>query len=213
MNFVGKRLIAEVTYNNPLNRKYKVSYEPRLNYLTTKEWLKIIDSESSECDKIEFTGGEPLCRNDLEELIFYSKLSGYSTCLNTLCTDLTTTRVKNLKKCGLDTIKVNLESYIEYNNKYIDNIKDSGINFVINIDINNNLESLLNIGLQLDPDIIECTSDIFKQSEYPEYVIAKEKILEYSIKYRYIGPNIYYTCPSEYYDNSVLITPDGGIFP
>lgn len=80
--------------------------------LTTEEWIKVLkDIQDMGTGIIAFTGGEPLLRKDLKELI--SAVDDRSvTYLFTSGIGLTPERAKLLKESGLFAIGISLDSYI-----------------------------------------------------------------------------------------------------
>ena len=69
-------LLAELTYQCPLHCPYcsnPVNMEETFNELTTSQWKKVF-KEAREMGAVQlgFSGGEPLLRKDLEELVALS---------------------------------------------------------------------------------------------------------------------------------------------
>jgi hypothetical protein len=59
-----------------------------INELSTRESCTLITTLSKASDTLDITGGEPLERTDLEELLIHARLSGMKTVLNTKGTGL-----------------------------------------------------------------------------------------------------------------------------
>ncbi len=77
--------------------------------LDTESWKKIIDKLKDECiPQITFTGGEPTLRDDLVELVEYSKW--FVTRLNTNGVKLTEKLAKELYDASLDSVQITLYS-------------------------------------------------------------------------------------------------------
>ena len=77
--------------------------------LSTDEWKLIIDKlAKANIPMLTFTGGEPTLRNDIDELIAYSK--NFVTRLNTNGVKLTKELVDKLVKAELDSIQITLYS-------------------------------------------------------------------------------------------------------
>lgn len=77
--------------------------------LTTKDWKRIIDScKRNKIPQITFTGGEPTMREDLLELIDYSRW--FVTRLNTNGIKLTEEFCKKLYDCSLDSVQITFYS-------------------------------------------------------------------------------------------------------
>ncbi|MFC5429709.1 pyrroloquinoline quinone biosynthesis protein PqqE [Paraburkholderia denitrificans] len=108
-------LTLELTYrcplkctwcNNPLNFK---DYEKR--ELSTQEWKDVLrDGRALGALQLGFSGGEPLERDDLEELVAYADEIGYYTNLITSGIGLTEQRMAALKKAGLKQVQLSLQS-------------------------------------------------------------------------------------------------------
>jgi radical SAM protein with 4Fe4S-binding SPASM domain len=96
------------------NQKCLHCYAAGQNYaekkeLTTEEWKKIIDKCRKACiPQLTFTGGEPTKREDLVELIDYSKW--FVTRLNTNGVLLTQDLCKKLYKASLDCVQITFYS-------------------------------------------------------------------------------------------------------
>lgn len=112
--------------------------------LSTEEWKKIIDKCREACiPQITFTGGEPTMRDDLVELIDYSRW--FVTRLNTNGIKLTPELCKKLREASLDSCQITFYSCDEeIHNKLvganqfrntvagIDNAIEAGLNTSIN---------------------------------------------------------------------------------
>lgn len=96
------------------NQKCLHCYAANQNYaetpeLTTSQWKDIIDICKKNCiPQLTFTGGEPTVRDDLVELIDYSKW--FVTRLNTNGVLLTKKLCKKLYEVSLDSVQVTLYS-------------------------------------------------------------------------------------------------------
>ncbi|MFH2138650.1 MAG: radical SAM protein [Candidatus Omnitrophota bacterium] len=74
-----------------------------------KQVLTII-KDDAEVPSVSFTGGEPLLRNDLAELIRFAKSRKMWTNLITNATLITAEKAQGLKDAGLDSAQVSLEA-------------------------------------------------------------------------------------------------------
>ena len=74
--------------------------------------MKIIKNEA-EVPSVSFTGGEPVLRTDLTELIKFAKSLGMWTNLITNATLITKDTARGFKKAGLDSAQVSLEGSFE----------------------------------------------------------------------------------------------------
>lgn len=106
-------LIAEITHRCPLHCVYcsnplemaKVSSE-----LSTKEWIDVLDQAGKlGMLHVHFTGGEPLARQDLAELMAAARAAGLYSNLITSGIGLNETRLKALVDAGLDHIQLSFQ--------------------------------------------------------------------------------------------------------
>ena len=111
--------------------------------LSTKQWRKVIDICKKNCiAQLTFTGGEPTLRDDLVELINYSRW--FVTKLNTNGVLLTEDLCKKLYEASLDSVQVTLYS----NNKEIHNKLVGADNFDLTVQgIKNAISSGLNVSI------------------------------------------------------------------
>jgi radical SAM protein with 4Fe4S-binding SPASM domain len=117
--------------------------------LTTIEAKKVIDDlrKIPSFRMIAFTGGEPLVRDDLEEILAYSTKKGFFNVIATNGTLITPERARSLKKAGTHGVAVSLDSLessihntirnapfaLEAALKGIENARKAGIPVQINI--------------------------------------------------------------------------------
>ena len=108
-------LVLELTYrcplkcvwcNNPLDFDSYASKE-----LSTEEWKRVL-REGRELGALQlgFSGGEPMLRDDLEELVAEAEQLGYYTNLITSGVGLTPARLSALKAAGLKQIQLSVQS-------------------------------------------------------------------------------------------------------
>ncbi|MEO8418918.1 MAG: pyrroloquinoline quinone biosynthesis protein PqqE [Methylophilaceae bacterium] len=108
-------LVLELTYrcplkcvwcNNPLNFDQYADKE-----LSTSEWKRVL-REGRELGALQlgFSGGEPMLRDDIEELVEEAERLGYYTNLITSGVGLTPERLSALKKAGLKQIQLSIQS-------------------------------------------------------------------------------------------------------
>ena len=107
-------LCLELTYRCPLQCPWcsnPVDFADYSDELTTEEWKRVL-REGRELGALQlgFTGGEPLIRKDLEELVDYANGLGYYTNLITSGMGLTEERLLDLKKAGLKQIQLSIQS-------------------------------------------------------------------------------------------------------
>lgn len=116
MNEVGLPLwlLAELTYRCPLQCPYcsnPLEFAAIKNELTTEQWRDVF-KQSREMGAVQlgFSGGEPLVRQDLPELIEYAHQLGFYTNLITSGIGLTEAKIAQFKEAGLDHIQVSFQA-------------------------------------------------------------------------------------------------------
>jgi len=104
-------------------KEYK---EKGINPLTTEEMKGIIDDFARiNTSGIGFTGGEPILRNDIPELIGYAKSKGILTHLSTNGLLMNEKNVKRLLDNGLDAVGFSLDGATKETHDKIRNLKGS----------------------------------------------------------------------------------------
>jgi pyrroloquinoline quinone biosynthesis protein E len=106
-------LIAEITHRCPLHCVYcsnPVELAAASSELSTKEWIDILQ-QSGKLGMLHahFTGGEPLARPDLTDLIAGARAAGLYTNLITSGIGLAETRLRELVEAGLDHIQLSFQ--------------------------------------------------------------------------------------------------------
>ena len=118
-------LIAELTYRCPLRCPYcsnptNYGSSKYRQELTTEHWLDTIQQAASlGILQLGFTGGEPLLRQDLEQMVETAAATGIYTSLITAGTLLTPERAVKLKDCGLDHIQISIQDSQSDRSDYI----------------------------------------------------------------------------------------------
>ena len=78
-------LLAELTYRCPLQCPYcsnPLDFAQQGEELSTEEWIRVFrEAREMGAAQLGFSGGEPLVRQDLAELIKAARDMGYYTCL------------------------------------------------------------------------------------------------------------------------------------
>lgn len=107
-------LLAELTYRCPLQCPYcsnPLDYAGFKEELTTAEWVSVLrQAREMGAAQLGFSGGEPLVRRDLEELVAEARGLGYYSNLITSGVGLSDARVAALREAGLDHIQVSFQS-------------------------------------------------------------------------------------------------------
>ncbi|HJV00395.1 MAG TPA: pyrroloquinoline quinone biosynthesis protein PqqE [Burkholderiaceae bacterium] len=108
-------LALELTYRCPLKCSWCSNPLDFDDYaereLSTDEWCRVMrEARALGALQIGFTGGEPLQRRDLEQLVAYAEQIGLYTNLITSGVGLTDERLLGLKQAGLRQIQLSMQS-------------------------------------------------------------------------------------------------------
>lgn len=170
-------LLAEVTYRCPLHCAF--CYNPTdydkytQNELTTEQWIKVLrDARKLGAIQLGISGGEPLLRDDIEEIVREAHTLGYYTNLITSGVGLTEKRISEFKEGGLDHIQLSMHDITEEINNFITNtktfelkkkvaamIKNHGYPMVLNVVIHRynigHMKEILEMAEALGADYVE----------------------------------------------------------
>src|SRR5918911_2688964 len=106
-------LVAELTYRCPLRCTYcsnPLDYARHKDALSTDDWLRVFrEAEALGVVQLNLTGGEPLLRDDLEQLVEGARRLDLYTNLITSGVPLTRERLARLKGLGLDNVQVSIQ--------------------------------------------------------------------------------------------------------
>jgi PqqA peptide cyclase len=106
-------LIAELTYRCPLRCPYcsnPLDYASRKDELTTAEWARVLgEAEKLGVVQAHLTGGEPLVRGDLEEVVRAAREVDLYVSLITSGVPLTRERLRGLREAGLDCVQLSVQ--------------------------------------------------------------------------------------------------------
>lgn len=120
-------LLAELTYRCPLQCPYCSNPLEIAKYdqeLSTDDWIRVMrEGRKMGATQLGFSGGEPLVRQDLEELIAEARQLGYYTNLITSGVGMDEARIQAFKKVGLDHIQVSFQASDEELNNYLGGTK------------------------------------------------------------------------------------------
>lgn len=120
-------LLAELTYRCPLHCVF--CYNPTRHAavsdeLSTEEWIRVMrEARAMGAAQLGFSGGEPLLRDDLEELVGEAHRLGFYTNLLTSGVGLTEPRIKALKAAGLDHIQLSFQDSTRELNDFLSSTK------------------------------------------------------------------------------------------
>ena len=116
-------LLAELTYRCPLHCVFcsnPVDYAAHASELSTDEWKKIFrEARAVGAVQLGLSGGEPLLREDLEELVAEARVLGFYTNLITSGVGLTEARARRLKDAGLDHIQLSFQDSTKELNDFL----------------------------------------------------------------------------------------------
>jgi pyrroloquinoline quinone biosynthesis protein E len=103
---------------NPLN------YAANKKELSTEQWKDVLrEARKLGAAQLGFSGGEPLVRDDLEELIGEAHQLGFYTNLITSGIGLTVARIAKMKELGLDHIQLSFQDSTKEMNDFLSSTK------------------------------------------------------------------------------------------
>jgi pyrroloquinoline quinone biosynthesis protein E len=109
-------LVAELSYRCPLHCPYcsnplAIRGDRYRHELETEHWIRVFgEGRGLGVLQLALTGGEPMVRRDLDELVAAGRAAGLYSTLVTAGTLLTRERAARLKEAGLDHIQVSIQS-------------------------------------------------------------------------------------------------------
>lgn len=169
-------LLAELTYRCPLHCVYcsnPVDYTAYGTELATEDWLRVLrEARALGAAQLGFSGGEPLMRDDLEQLAAEAHRLGYYSNLITSGVGLNEQRIAALKAAGLDHIQVSFQDSTREMNDFLSStrtfelkrrvarlVKQRGYPMVLNVVLHrlniDHVEQILDMALELDADYVE----------------------------------------------------------
>ena len=169
-------LLAELTYRCPLHCVYcsnPVDYASYGAELSTAEWLRVLrQGRELGATQLGFSGGEPLMREDLEELVAEARKLGYYSNLITSGVGLNERRIAAFKEGGLDHIQLSFQDSTREMNDFLSStrtfdlkrrvaqlIKKYDFPMVFNVVLHrlniDHVEQLLELALELEAEYVE----------------------------------------------------------
>ncbi|MDH0099348.1 pyrroloquinoline quinone biosynthesis protein PqqE [Ectopseudomonas hydrolytica] len=170
-------LLAELTYRCPLQCPYcsnPLDFSQQGSELSTAEWIEVFrQARELGAAQLGFSGGEPLVRQDLAELIAAARGLGYYTNLITSGIGLTEARIAEFAEAGLDHIQISFQAADEEVNNLLAGshkafaqklamaraVKAHGypmvLNFVTHRHNIDNIERIIELCLGLEADFVE----------------------------------------------------------
>ena len=170
-------LLAEITYRCPLHCAF--CYNPTdyadytKNELGTDEWIKVLrDARKLGALQLGISGGEPLLRDDIEDIVVEANHLGYYSNLITSGVGLTEKRIDAFKSGGLDHIQLSMHDITEEISNFVTDtstfklkqkvaamIKDRGYQMVLNVVIHRynigHIKEILEMAEALGADYVE----------------------------------------------------------
>jgi pyrroloquinoline quinone biosynthesis protein E len=120
-------LLAEITYRCPLHCVFcynPVDYAKQHNELSTEEWIRVLrEGRAMGAAQLGLSGGEPLLREDLEQIVAEAHKLGYYVNLITSGIGMTEARIKALKEAGLDHIQLSFQDSTKEMNDFLSSTK------------------------------------------------------------------------------------------
>ncbi|KRB70703.1 pyrroloquinoline quinone biosynthesis protein PqqE [Noviherbaspirillum sp. Root189] len=120
-------LLAELTYRCPLHCVYcynPLDYATKDSELSTAQWIDVMrQARALGAAQVGFSGGEPLVREDLEELIGEARRLGYYTNLITSGVGLNEARIAGMRQAGLDHIQLSFQDSTKEMNDFLSSTK------------------------------------------------------------------------------------------
>ncbi len=116
-------LLAELTYKCPLQCPYcsnPLDYTKHNAEISTEDWKRVLSqARKMGAVPLGFSGGEPLTRQDLPELVHHARQLGYYSNLITYGYGLTEEKIIQLKQAGLDHIQISIQASSQELNDHI----------------------------------------------------------------------------------------------
>jgi pyrroloquinoline quinone biosynthesis protein E len=231
-NLVNKPLwlLAELTYACPLQCPYcsnPLDFAKYKDELSTEQWFKVLrEARAMGAAQLGFSGGEPLVRRDLEQLIGEARRLGFYTNLITSGLGMDEARVAAFKEAGLDHIQVSFQASSADLNDYIAGtdafqhklemaraVKRHGYEMVLcfvthrhNID---HIRDILDLAVALEADYVELATTQYYGWAYhnreqllpTREQLARAEPIAHEYQERMKGRmKIYYVVP-DYYEN------------
>jgi pyrroloquinoline quinone biosynthesis protein E len=170
-------LLAELTYRCPLQCPYcsnPLDFARSHDELSTAEWIEVFrQAREMGAAQLGFSGGEPLVRQDLVELIEAARGLGYYTNLITSGIGLTEEKIASFAEAGLDHIQISFQAADEEVNNLLAGskkafahklemaraVKKHGypmvLNFVTHRHNIDNIEQIIRLCIELEADFVE----------------------------------------------------------
>jgi pyrroloquinoline quinone biosynthesis protein E len=174
--FVPLALIAELTHRCPLHCVYcsnPVELQKSSAELDTTEWDRVFrEAAALGCLHVHLTGGEPLARGDLPDLVKSARAVGLYTNLITSGIGLSEKKLQDLVEAGLEHIQLSFQDSIEHQANNIAGVRSHGLKveiarlirkqriaFTLNMVVHrqnlDRLDAIIAFAEQIQPDRLE----------------------------------------------------------
>jgi pyrroloquinoline quinone biosynthesis protein E len=124
-------LLAELTYRCPLHCVFcsnPVDYAAHRGELDTAAWLDVLtQARALGAVQLGLSGGEPLLRDDLEQIVAHAHGLGFYVNLITSGVGLTEPRARALKQAGLDHIQLSFQDSTRELNDFLSSTRTFGL--------------------------------------------------------------------------------------
>ncbi len=175
-------LLLELTYRCPLHCAFcynPTDYAQSGAELDTGDWIRVLrEARALGAVQLGLSGGEPLTRDDLEEIVAEAHALGFYSNLITSGVGLNDARIKALKKAGLDHIQLSFQDSSQQMNDFLSStrtfelkskvaalIKQYDYPMVLNVVLHrlniDHVEEILQMALRLGADYVELANTQF----------------------------------------------------
>jgi len=124
-------LLAELTYRCPLHCVFcsnPLDYAAHRGELDTADWIRVLEeARALGAVQLGLSGGEPLLRDDLEDIVAHAHALGFYTNLITSGVGLTEARAHALKEAGLDHIQLSFQDSTRELNDFLSSTRTFGL--------------------------------------------------------------------------------------
>lgn len=172
-------LLAELTYRCPLQCPYCSNPVDIARYeqeLDTDTWCRVLrEARQMGAMQLGLSGGEPLVRTDLEDIVVEARELGYYSNLITSGVGMDEERVARLREAGLDHIQISFQASDEELNNYLGGtksfqhkldmaraVKAHGYPMVLNIVLHrrniDQIDDIIRMTVDLEADCVELAS-------------------------------------------------------
>ena len=169
-------LLLELTYRCPLHCAFcynPTDYASTAEELGTADWIRILrEARALGAVQLGLSGGEPLTRTDLEEIVAEAHTLGYYTNLITSGVGLKEPRLRAFRAAGLDHIQLSFQDSTRQMNDFLSStrtfdlksaaaslIKKFDYPMVLNVVLHrlniDHVEEILEMALKLGADYVE----------------------------------------------------------